>query len=185
MLEMEVQHAQSTRDRLHRQLWQLNEETKILREQAETAAQELARVDADYREQTAVLARKQRELLAMEEDLAALRQREAVVKKTLAEVTALEQKAARKQQLLAEAKARNAELDKQLQTAQAAVKAKEDSAQKLLQSLDERMAVLDKLVPQLRAAVEAARTLGLEAGKTGTPPKDTPPKDTDTPGKKD
>ncbi len=175
MLEIEVQHAQSTRDRLNRQLWRLGEEIKALKDQVAEAGSKLAKLAADYRGKTAVLAKNQRELLAMEEDLAASRQQKAVVKKALAEVTALEKKAAEKTRLLAELKARNADLDKQLQATQATVKAKEDSTKKLLQSLQDRIAALDKLVPQLQAACDAAKTLGLEAQKT-PPPKQEPPK---------
>jgi predicted nucleic acid-binding Zn-ribbon protein len=173
MLEIEVQQAQSTRDRLNRELWRLNEEIKTLRQRAEDARTTLANVDKDYQAKTSLLATKQHQLLAMEEDLAAIRQREAVVKKALAEVTALEQKAAQKEKLLAELKAKDAALDKQVKDAQAALAPKEETAKKLLQTLKERMATLDKLVPQLQAAVEAAKVL--EPPKK-EPPKQEPPK---------
>jgi len=175
MLEIEVQHAQGTRDRLNRELWRLGEEIKGLKDRIAEVASKLAKVDVDYQDKVRLLATKQQQRQAMEEDLAANRQREAVLKETLAEVTALEQKAAQKTKLLAELKARNADLDKQLQATRAVVKAKEDSAQKLLASLKSRIATLDKLAPQLQAAVEAAKTLGLEAQKT-PPPKQEPAK---------
>lgn len=173
MLEIEVQQAQGTRDRLNRELWRLNETIKVLRQQVEEARTTLAKVNQDYQAKTTVLAGRQRELLAMEEDLAAIRQREAVVKKALVEVTALEQKAAQKEKLLAALKAKDAALDQQVKDAQAASTAKEETAKKLLETLKQRMATLDKLVPQLQAAVEAAKVL--EPPKA-QPPKKEPPK---------
>lgn len=182
MLEIEVQHAQSTRDRLNRKLWRLGEEIKALKDRIEETGSQLANVDADYQQKIAVLATKQQQRHAMEEDLAANRQQVAVLKKALAEVTALEKKAAQKTKLLAELKARNAALSKQLLATQATVEAKEDSAKKLLQTLQDRIAALDKLVLQLQSAFDAAKALGLEPQKT-PPPKQEPVKQ--EPPKKD
>jgi septal ring factor EnvC (AmiA/AmiB activator) len=172
LLRAEVQSAQSTRDRLDRELWRLQEEINSMRQRnAETEA-ELSKVDVDHEAKATALAQKLQHLRAMEEDLAAARQREAVVKKVLLEVTALEQKAAQKEKLLRELGTKNADLEKQLAASQAAVKAKEASVQKLVSDLQARLAARNVLVPKLRAALDAAKAMGVVASP---PPAKEPP----------
>jgi septal ring factor EnvC (AmiA/AmiB activator) len=163
LLRAEVQSAQSTRERLDRELWRLGEEIKAMRQRIAEAEVELSKVDVVHEAKARVLAQKLQHLRAMEEDLAAAKQREAVVKKVLLEVTALEQKAAQKEKLLRELGTKNAELDKQLAASQAAVKAKEASVQKMVQDLHARLAALNVLVPKLRAALDAAKAMGVVA----------------------
>ncbi len=171
MLEIEVQDAQVTRERLNRELWRLTEEIRATQQQIVQTDSSLAKLEAEHQAKVSALALKLQQLRAMEEDLAAARQREAVVKKVLAEVVALEKKAAVKDKLLADLKARNAALDKQLQERGTALQASEDRVQKLLKSLVERQAALDKLAPKLEAALEASKALEAEAGKTPPPSK--------------
>ena len=171
MLEIEVQDARATRDRLNRELWRLGEEIRATQQQIAQTDSSLAKLEAEHQAKASTLALKLQQLRAMEEDLAAARQREAVVKKVLAEVTALEKTAAVKDKLLADLKARNATLDKQLQERWTTLKASEDRVQKLLKSLQERQAALDKLAPKLEAALEASKALEVEAGKAPPPSK--------------